>query len=213
MKRSIARWTTALAATALLAGPAAALAQTPPPAQPPAGSTGQPPAGSMGTTSTPQQPQAAAPANPDQARQHLTAARNSLSELAQLPAAAQLTGDARTQISQLIANFNELITAPTNWRASYAKVEANLTALVGDATTDEAAARTTGVAGAVGTTGIASSLDPAIRAKLVEFRSHLDKFEEAAGGPAPADPAAASAAGTSAAGTSSPPAGAATSGT
>ena len=30
--------------------------------------------------------------------------------LTQLPAAAQLTGDARTQVSQLIANFNELIT-------------------------------------------------------------------------------------------------------
>lgn len=201
MTRSISRWTTALAAVALLTTPIAALGQTPT-GQPPT-STGQPPAGTA--SSTPEQPQAGAPANPDQARQHLTAARNSLSELAQLPAAAQLTGDARTQISQLITNFNELITTPSNWRATYAKVEANLTALVGDATTDESAARTTGVAGAVGTSGMASGLDPAIRAKLVEFRTHLDKFEEAAGGgPSAADPAASSnvASGTSAAGTS-----------
>ena len=113
----------------------------------------------------------------------MTAARESLSQLTQLPAAAQLTGDARTQVSQLISNFNELITTNTEWRASYAKVQANLNALVGDQRTDEspAAAPAPGAAGAVGTSGT-TGVDPAIRAKLVEFRTHLMDFEKAAGG-------------------------------
>jgi len=116
----------------------------------------------------------------------LTAARESLSQLTQLPAAAQLTGDARTQVSQLISNFNELITTNTEWRASYAKVQANLNALVGDQRTDESpaaapAAPAAGAAGAVGTSGT-TGVDPAIRAKLVEFRTHLMDFEKAAGG-------------------------------
>jgi hypothetical protein len=129
------------------------------------------------------------------AKQHLTAARNTLSQLTQLPAASQLTGDARTQVSQLIANFNELITTDTEWRAAYQKVEANLTALIGAQTTDESPTPTTGTAGAVGTAGtLAVSLDPAIRAKLVEFRNHLNAFEKAAGG---VTPPAGSATGTS----------------
>ena len=113
----------------------------------------------------------------------MTAARESLSQLTQLPAAAQLSGDARTQVSQLISNFNELITTNTEWRASYAKVQANLNALVGDQRTDEspAAAPAAGAAGAVGTSGT-TGVDPAIRAKLVEFRTHLMDFEKAAGG-------------------------------
>ena len=112
----------------------------------------------------------------------MTAARESLSQLTQLPAAAQLTGDARTQVSQLISNFNELITTNTEWRASYAKVQANLNALVGDQKADESPAPTPAPgAGAVGTSGT-TSVDPAIRAKLVEFRTHLMDFEKAAGG-------------------------------
>ena len=119
-------------------------------------------------------------------KRHLTAARESLSQLTQLPAAAQLTGDARTQVSQLITNFNELITTNTNWRASYDKLQANLTALVGDQRADEsAAAPAAGTAGAVGTSGT-TALDPTIRAKLVEFRAHLMDFEKAAGGGAAA---------------------------
>ena len=96
------RWATAFAATASLAIASSAAAQTPPPATPPAQTP--PPA-------TAAQDPAAAP-NPtqDAAKQQLTAARNSLSELTQLPAASQLTGEARTQVQQLISNFNELIT-------------------------------------------------------------------------------------------------------
>jgi hypothetical protein len=120
-------------------------------------------------------------ADQDAAKQHLTAARNSLSEMTQLPAASQLTGEARTQVSQLITNFNELITTSTEWRSSYTKVQANLNALLGSATADESAARTSGTAGAVGTSGTVA-VDPEIQAKLIEFRSHLDKFEKAAEG-------------------------------
>ena len=179
MKRSsITRWATAVAASAVLALPVSAFAQSTgsqPPAtgtQPPT-STSQPP-----TTAAEQQP--AGQVDVNAAKQHLTAARNSLSEMTQLPAASQLTGDARTHVSQLITNFNELITTKADWRTSFAKVETNLNALIGSATTDEAAARTTGTEGAVGTSGTVS-VDPALKAKLVEVRSHLDKFEKAAG--------------------------------
>ena len=130
-------------------------------------------------------------------KRHLTAARDTLSQLTQLPAAAQLTGDARTQVSQLISNFNELITTNVDWRASYAKLQGNLNALVGEQRADESPARAaTGTAGAVGTSGTVT-IDPAIRAKLIEFRANLAEFEKAAGGsgspstPAAKDPAAA----------------------
>ena len=177
MKRSMARWTTALAATALLALPAAGVAQTPagqpptstqPPAEPPAT---QPPADPA------QQP---GQVDPEAAKEHLTAARNALSEMTQLPAAQQLTGEARTHVSELITNFNELITTKAEWRNAYVKVESNLSALLGSATTDESAAGTSGTAGAVGTSGT-MTLDAEIKAKLTEFRNHLEKFEEAAG--------------------------------
>jgi hypothetical protein len=114
----------------------------------------------------------------------LTAARESLSELTQLPAAAQLTGEPRTQVSQLISNFNELITTKENWREAYNKVEANVTALLGPETSGETAQAPPAAqpGAAVGTTGTtATSIDPAIRAKLVEFRTHLKQFEQAAG--------------------------------
>jgi hypothetical protein len=129
------------------------------------------------------------------AKQHLTAARDSLAQLTQLPQAAQLTGDARTQVSQLITNFNSLITAKENWGEEYKKVDGNLTALIGAQTTDESPTPTSSTAGAVGTSGTVA-LDPAIRAKLVELRTHLNAFNKAAGGGAPAvtsspDPAAA----------------------
>ena len=115
-------------------------------------------------------------------KRHLTNARDTLSQMTQLPAAAQLTGDARTQVSQLISNFNELITTNTDWRAAYTKLQGNLTALVGEQRADESPATpAAGAAGAVGTSGTVT-LDPAIRAKLIEFRSHLLEFEKAAGG-------------------------------
>jgi hypothetical protein len=199
MTRWIPEKLATLAAVAVLAVPAYGSAQTTPP-----------------QTTSPQtaaaQPAPAQPATPgeDAARVHLTAARNSLSALTQLPAATQLTGDARTQVSQLITNFNELITTKAEWRAVYAKVEANLTALLGAQTTDESVARASGVAGAVGTSGTVSALDPGIRAKLIEFRDHLDKFEAAAGGQAAAaapaaTPAPAASGNPSAASASTPP--------
>jgi hypothetical protein len=214
MKRSsITRWATAVAASAMLALPVSAFAQSTgsqPPAtgtQPPT-STSQPPA-----TGAAQEP--AGQVDADAAKQHLTAARNSLSEMTQLPAASQLTGDARTQVSQLITNFNELITTKADWRTSFSKVETNLNALIGSATTDEAAARTSGTEGAVGTSGTVSGLDPALKAKLVDFRNHLDKFEKAAGGkantpPDATDPAAAAATSSSGTGAAASTSGTAT---
>jgi hypothetical protein len=187
---SIRKLTAGTAVAALLALHAQAVAQTPsqpptqqqPPSQPPATQppTTQPPATQPPTTQPPMEP--AAPAA-QTARRHLTDARNTLSELTQLPAASQLTGDTRTQVSQLISNFNELITTQSEWRASYAKVNANLTALIGpDPTATDPASGTSGAVGTTGTT--ATNLDPAIRAKLVEFRRQLSEFEKAAGGTA-----------------------------
>lgn len=137
-------------------------------------------------------PTAAAAAQPqidaDGARRSLVAARESLTQLTKLPAAGQLSGDARTQVGQLIANFNELISAQTNWRASYTKVAANLTALLGSDSGDAAAAPAPAPApaatpGAVGTAGSTKvELDPSIREKLVELRKNLAEFEKASGG-------------------------------
>jgi hypothetical protein len=180
--------TLAAMAAALLMTPAVSASQTPP-SQPPAT---QPPATATPPAQTPQQPpQQTMPsqqqAQPDEqtARRHLTDARNTLSALTQLPEASQLTDEARTQVSQLISNFNELITAQSDWRASYAKVSANLNTLVGP---DLGTPDPSGTAGAVGTTGAGGieGLDPAIRTKLVELRSHLKQFERAAGGGAAA---------------------------
>jgi hypothetical protein len=195
MKLSVTKLTTVVAAVALLALPATA-AQAPP-SQPPA--TAQPPASSgsqqpppattpppstqqpTGTIGQTQPPAQAGQPNEQVARQHLTAARNTLSEVTQLPAAAQLTGETRTQVAQLISNFNELITAQSEWRGSYAKVSANLTALLGPfvGTPDPSGEPGT----AVGTSGTpAASLDPEIREKLMQFRKQLAEFEKAAGG-------------------------------
>ena len=156
-------------------------------AQPPAAASAAP-----AEQTQAQAPTAAASSQMDEegAKRQLTAARDSLAQLTQLPAAAQLTGDARTQVSQLISNFNELITAKSDWRASYDKVAANVTALIGaeSAPAEAAAPSPTGTPGAVGTSGsTATALDPAIKGKLVEFRTHLMAFEKAAGA-APSGP-------------------------
>jgi hypothetical protein len=187
MRRTTARWTTTtLAVAALMMLPGSGFAQTQPPAQPPAET--QPPAAAQppATTQPPadqQSPQIGSSAQ-EAAKVHLTAARNSLSQLTQLPAAVQLQGEARAQISQLISNFNELITTQSDWKASYGKVQANLSALLAGSAASAAAAgdpaRATGTAGAVGTSGT-TDIDPAIRAKLMEFRSHLERFEDVAG--------------------------------
>lgn len=118
------------------------------------------------------------------ARQHLTQARQSLADLTALPQAQQLQGDARTQVSQLISQFNQLITTQEEWRASYDQVNATLTTLLSGSAASSSSSSTQG---AVGTTGSASAsgtitLDPAIRTKLEEFRTHLQAFYSAAGG-------------------------------
>ena len=170
---------------------------TQPPTQPAEPATpAQPPLAS--TTQAPTDPAAAQPKpDADGAKRAMTAARDSLGEVTKLPAAQQLSGEPRTQLTQLIANFNELITTNTEWKASYAKVDANLTALIGAQTADEsttapaaatagatgAAGATTSAAGAVGTSGTTTdTLDPSIKAKLAEFRAHLKEFEKAANG-------------------------------
>jgi hypothetical protein len=150
------------------------------------------------TTLAPTDPAAAQPKpDADAAKRALTAARDSLGEVTKLPAAQQLSGEMRTQLTQLIANFNELITTNTEWKVSYAKVDANLTALMGAQTADESttapaaatagatgtAGATTSAAGAVGTSGTTTTtLDPGVKAKLTEFRAHLKEFEKAANG-------------------------------
>lgn len=190
-----ARWSTAIAIAALVALPIAASAQSTqgappqnppqqsqPPSQPPS-QPAQPPAQQPPATAPPstttqppaEQPPAAGQADATAAKQHLTQARESLSAITSMPEAAKLQGDARTQVSQLISNFNALITTQSEWRAAYAKVDENVTALLGpDAPADQP----------VGTSGNAN-LDPAIRAKLTEFRTHLKAFASAAGGATP----------------------------
>ena len=174
MRYSTARWTTAAAAAALLALPLTASAQTTPPATAPA---------QVETKPAPDQtPAKDVKVDAAAAKQHLSEARDSLSQLTSMPEAARLQGDARTQVSSLISKFNELITTQSEWRASYAKLDANLSALLGPDAPD-AAPPAAGVAGAVGTSGTTApvQIEPAVRAKLVEFRTHLKAFERAAG--------------------------------
>src|SRR5262245_37540516 len=139
------------------------------------------PAVSFAQSTTETQPPAQAQVDVAGAKQHLSAARDTLSQLTSMPEAAKLQGDARTQVSQLISNFNELITTQTDWRASYAKVDANLTALLGPDAPPDQPVGTAGSAAAVPATG--AQIDPGIRGKLVEFRTQLKAFQSAAGGP------------------------------
>lgn len=127
------------------------------------------------------------------AKQHLSEARESLAQLTSLPEASKLQGDARTQVSQLISNFNELITTQNDWKAAYGKVTSNLDTLLGPDSasaptatgtsgTTAAPTATAGTTGAAGAGGPAMQIEPAIKAKLQEFRTHLKEFEQAAGG-------------------------------
>ena len=157
------------------------------------------------TAAAAQQPQVDAAA----AKQHLSEARESLSQLTALPEATRLQGEARTKVSELISNFNELITTQSDWKAAYGKVTADLNALLGPEGSDESAAPTatsSSASGAVGTTGAAGApaaagtsgqnmqIEPAIKAKLQDVRTHLKAFALAAGGAPGAENAAPSAA-------------------
>jgi len=179
------------------APPAAPPSATPPPTTTTTPTPTQPePSTPPPTTPTdqtpPQQPPAAA-AQPDQsaARQHLSEARRVLSEVTQLPAAAQLQGEARTQVAQLITNFNALITAQSDWKDKYNAVEQSLHTLIGPSAGSAVAGTAgsiatpmpppTGTSGTTSAAGATMTVDPAIKAKLEEFRKHLTAFNAAAG--------------------------------
>lgn len=188
-------------AATIMALPASGLAQTPQPSEPqgqqPTAPPTQPPTTQPAPTTQP--PQGAAQPDQDAAKRHLTAARNALSEMTQMPEASQLTGETRTQVSELISNFNNLISTTTDWSSAYAKVEASLNALIGPPGSADEPPRA-GTEGAVGTSG-AGGITPGIRAKLAEFRTHMEQFEQAAGC---AGPASEPASGGSAAATTPP---------
>ncbi len=167
--------------------------QPQPPAQPqPAPPTQPQPSTPPPTTPTeqtpPQQPPAAGQADQSAARQHLSEARRVLSEVTQLPAAAQLQGEARTQVAQLITNFNALITAQSDWKDKYNAVEQSLNALIGPSagsavgTTGSATPAPAGTSGTTATAGAATTVDQAIKTKLEELRKHLTAFNAAMGG-------------------------------
>src|SRR6266851_1582079 len=151
MHSSPARWTRAAAAAALLTLPLTAAAQ-------------------------PQDKKVDAAA----AKQHLSEARDTLSQLTATPEAARLQGDARTQVSQLISNFNDLITTQSDWRSAYAKVDANLTALLGPANpANPANPAPLATAGAKGTSGVmppspTATMPPADQARAADQVSHAD---------------------------------------
>jgi hypothetical protein len=140
------------------------------------------------TTSTQSSSQSQTPQSvgASDAREHLTKARQSLADLTALPQAQQLQGEARNKVSQLISQFNQLITTQDDWRPAYNEVNTTLTGLLeGSASpTPSTGSSTTGAVGTSGTAVAAASatLDPAVRAKLEEFRTRLQAFYTAAGG-------------------------------
>ena len=64
------------------------------------------------TSQEPQEPQGQQGAA---ARARLLEARETLAELAKMPEAAQLQGQARNDVSQAINSFNALLTAESSW--------------------------------------------------------------------------------------------------
>ncbi len=85
------------------------------------------------TGSQQQDPQTAAQPGRDEAksRQSLVQARETLAEITKLPEASQLQGQPRTEISQLINNFNSLLGAEANWYEHYQTVMQNVHNLIG----------------------------------------------------------------------------------
>jgi hypothetical protein len=191
---SIAKLTTAGVIALTLGFAPMARAQS----QPSGTTASQPPSASSQTAS--QQPAEAGDRNQQAARQHLTAARQSLEEMTKLPAATQLQGEQRTMVTEFITNFNAFATATTDWRGKYLAVDKSLDRILNTAGTGtsagseppadpSAAVGTSGTAAAAGTAGTteaagaAGAFDPGIIAKLREVRTHLDAFEEASGDP------------------------------
>lgn len=161
----------ALACALFLALPAAARM----PAERP--QTGQTQTGQTQTGQTAQQ---------EEARQvalaHLNQARDHLAEMTKLPAATKLQGQARTEVNELIKNFNTLITTQgPGWQPHYEAVQRNLNTLLGKNPPKPGA---TGTTGTTGTTGAGQlELDPELRSKLEAMQQSLDRFADAAGAP------------------------------
>jgi hypothetical protein len=107
---------------------------------------------------------------------YLTAARQDLADITKLPAAAHIQGQPRSDLNELISNFNALITATgPEWRQAYDRVQASLNALVGPG--PEQAGQS-----AVGTSGAAPPpLDPAIAEKLNDLRQQVNQFGQTVG--------------------------------
>ncbi|HSK11328.1 MAG TPA: hypothetical protein VK911_17220 [Vicinamibacterales bacterium] len=122
--------------------------------------------------------------NEAEARQRLVEARESLAELAKMPEAGQLQGQPRTEVTEMISNFNALLTAEENWYEQYKLVMQNLHNVLGPAS--EGAAGTAGTTGSTaGTTGTTAGeeVPAALREKLTEFRERIMAFGRAAGAP------------------------------
>jgi hypothetical protein len=163
---------------------------TPQPTEPTQPSTSGTTGSTSGTTETTPRTSASqsGQANVEAAREHLSQARQALADLTALPQAQQLTGEARNHVSQLISQFNTLITTEENWQNHYQEVNQTLMQLLSaqaspGTTADTPDAPATGTTGAVGTSGSAQAeIDPAIRNQLMQFRTHLQAFHAAASG-------------------------------
>ena len=138
MKRSTARWTTAIGVAALLAVPSSGFAQTAaaPPQTPPAASA-----------------QATQPSTP---QEHLRKAEEALSAI---PATA-VTGQDKTKINDLKQHINKLETLSASgkpaagWDKEVAAIDRTLTQLIGPAS----GAAATGTAGTAGKAAGSASL-------------------------------------------------------
>jgi hypothetical protein len=202
-------WKTGLAVAVFVAWPLIATAQgtqtggQQPPAQGSAPPPSQPANPQQPQPTNPQQP----PANPQQPTQsgsqggfgqgqgqgdnvrqialgHLTAARQDLADVTKLPAAAQIQGQARTELNNLISNFNALITSNgPEWRQAYDRVQSTLSTLVGGAPPAQPGQAGEASQSAVGTSGAApaAALDPSIVAKLNDMRLHVNEFGQTVG--------------------------------
>ena len=206
MKRSPASWTTAIAASALLAMPVGTWAQQTSPQQ---------------TSPTPSQTTASKPAGAQSsANEDLRKAEAALNDIP----AASLTGAAKGRVAELKRHITALqrtssssaAAGKTSPSTELAAADRILTELLGGAGTTGAAEPS-----AAGTSGKSASkaapgVDDAAKAKLQEVRTHLTAFAASMGGGTPSpspgaeDPSAsASAAAAAAAASPSPGGGAA----
>ena len=184
MKRSTASWTTAVAASALLALPVGSWAQQPTPSTTPRQQTTGAPAPQTGRTPGAETKQGSA-------NEHL---RQAQSALADIPAAS-LTGTAKTRVAELKRHLNALEQAASqkpaagatsqrsaSWSGDVAAADRILSELLDPASTT--GATTPAPAGTTGSTATAPktttsgkpaasiALDESARTKLQEVRTH-----------------------------------------